>query len=42
MWDLKYDPNKLIYKTETDSQAQTRVLWLPRGGDGLGIWGWQI
>ena len=21
MWDLKYDPNELIYKTETDSQT---------------------
>ena len=22
MWNLKYDTNKLIYKTETDSQNQ--------------------
>ena len=21
MWNLKYDPNELIYKTETDSQT---------------------
>ena len=21
MWNLKYDPNKLIYETETDSQT---------------------
>ena len=32
MWNLKYDPNKLIYETEIDSQTQrTTDLWLPRG-----------
>ena len=32
MWNLKYDTNGLIYKTETDSQR--RNLWLPevKGG----------
>ena len=32
MWNLKYDTNELIYKTETDSQTQRTDLWLPRGG----------
>ena len=35
MWNLKYDTNELIYKTETDSQTQRTDLWLPRRrGDG--------
>ena len=29
-WNLRYDTNKLIYKTETHSQTQNR-LWLPMG-----------
>jgi len=28
MWNLKYDTNEVIYKTETGSQTQ-RSLWLP-------------
>ena len=36
MLDLKYDTNKLIYKTETDSQTQKANLWLPKG-KGTGI-----
>ena len=45
MWNLKYDTNELIYKTERDSQTQRRDLWLPGVGlggwerDGLGVWG---
>ena len=31
MWNLKYDTNELIYKTETDSQTQKTNLWLPKG-----------
>ena len=31
MWNLKYDTNDLIYKTEIDSQTETTDLWLPRG-----------
>ena len=31
MWDLKYDTNELIYKTETDSQTERADMWLPRG-----------
>ena len=39
MWDLKYDTNELIYKTEADSQTQKTNLWLPKGkGVGLGVW----
>ena len=30
MWNLKYDTNEHIYKTETDSQTQRTDLWLPR------------
>ena len=31
MWDLKYDPNELIYETEADSQTQRTDSWLPMG-----------
>ena len=31
MWNIKYDINELIYKTETDSQTQKTNLWLPKG-----------
>ena len=31
MWNLKYDTNKPIYKTETDSQTKKTNLWLPKG-----------
>ena len=44
MWNLKYGTNKPIYKTETDSQAQRRDMWLPRRRwereeGGVGVWG---
>ena len=43
MWNLKNDTNKVIYKTETDSQTQRTNLWLPkgkgRGRDKLEVWG---
>ena len=46
MWNLKYDTNELIYKTETDSQTQRTDLLLPRGrgvGEGwIGSWGQQM
>ena len=29
MWNLEYDTNELIYKT--DSQTQETNLWLPKG-----------
>ena len=34
MWNLKYDLNELIYKTERDSQTQKTNLWLPKGNGG--------
>ena len=33
MWNLKYDTNELVYKTETDSQIQKTNLQLPREKD---------
>ena len=36
MCNLKYDTNKLIYKTETDSQTQRTDVWLPQGRGGGG------
>ena len=41
MWNLKYDTNELIYKTETDSQTQKTNVWLPKGKgmrDKLEVW----
>ena len=41
MWNLKYDTNEPIYKTETDSQTERTNPWLPIGAwgrDGLGVW----
>ena len=38
MWNLKYDTNEFIYKTEIDSQIYRTDLWLPRVGMGrLGV-----
>ena len=31
MWNLNYDTNELIYKTETDSQTSKTNLQLPKG-----------
>ena len=33
MWNLKYDTNELVYKTQTDSQIQKTNLQLPREKD---------
>ena len=38
MWNLKYDTNELIYKTEKDSQAEKTRLWLPKEKGGRGNW----
>ena len=38
MWNLKYDTNEPIYKTETNSQTWTTALWLPRGTEGGEAW----
>ena len=37
MWNLKYDTNEPIYKTERDSGTQRTGLWLPKG-EGWGGW----
>ena len=44
MWNLKYDTDELIYKTETDSQTQKTNLWLPKvkGGGGGKNWEFEI
>ena len=44
MWNLKYDTNKPIYETETDSQTERTDSWLSRGrGAGRGLdWGFVI
>ena len=46
MWNLKYDTNEPIYKTETDSQTQRADL-VAEGEegwerDGLGVWNQQM
>ena len=42
MWNLKYNTNEPIYKTETDSQIQRTDLWLPRKRGGLEVWDQQM
>ena len=47
MWNLKYNTNEHIYKTQTDSQTKrTTALWLQEGGeqrrDGWGVWDQQM
>ena len=38
VWNLKYDTNELIYKTETVSQTWRTDWWWPRGrGHGGGM-----
>ena len=34
LWNLKYDTNEFIYKTEIDSQIQKTNLQLPKGKGG--------
>ena len=40
MWNLKYDTNELICKTETDSEYMLMVIKEERGWgrDKLGVW----
>ena len=42
MWNLKYDTNELIYKTETDHRHRERICGCEEGGglgEGwLGVW----
>ena len=42
MWNLKYDTNELIYKTETDSQTQRTDVWLQGGRWGGGGKDWEF
>ena len=40
MWNLKNDTNKLIYKTETDSQTENKHAYqreMGQGRDKLGV-----
>ena len=40
MWNLKYDINELIYKTETDThREQTSGCQSSVGREGVGVWG---
>ena len=43
MWDLKYDTNEYVYKTETHSQTTEQACGSPGRGEQkrrkLGIWG---
>ena len=34
MWNLKYETDKLLYKTETDSDIEKRLVVAK------GVWGW--
>ena len=38
MWNLKYDTNEPIYKTETDSQTENRLVVAKREGGGGMDW----
>ena len=38
MWNLNYDTNEFIYKTETNSQTYRTDLWLPRRAGGGMDW----
>ena len=40
MWNIKYDTNAFIYKTDTGSERSD--LWLPRGRDGGKRLGWEL
>ena len=42
MWNLKYNTNELIYKTETDPQTQSTDLRLPSGWRGGGEMDWEL
>ena len=42
MWNLKHDTNELIYKTETDSDIENKLMVTKGerrvGRDKLGVW----
>ena len=39
MWNLKYDTDELIYKTESENRPQVASEEGVWGKDGVGIWG---
>ena len=41
MWNLKYDTNELIYKTEINSQTLKTNLRLPKGKE-RGVINWEF
>ena len=41
MWNLKYDTNELIYKTETDLQTQ-KTNMVTKGEKGRGVITWEF
>ena len=41
MWNLKIDTNQSIYKTETDSDIENKLMVIKgerEWGDNLGVW----
>ena len=42
MWDLKYDVDELVHKTETDSQTERAGEWRPWGQGLGGDAGWEF
>ena len=34
IWNLKYDPNEFLYKTETDSYIKSKLMVTKRGSGG--------
>ena len=34
MWNLNYDTNEFIYKTETDSNIENKLMVTKGGGEG--------
>ena len=43
MWNLKYDTNEIIYKTETNTDIENTLVVTKWEGEwrreGLGVWG---
>ena len=44
VWNLKYDTNEHIYKTETDTEIRLVIAKgeVGRERDGLTVWGWKM
>ena len=39
MWNLKYGTDEPLYRTETDSQTETRLVVAKEEGEGVGCTG---